>query len=392
MRLKNLFEMADNKQNPFVVSGKIPTEYFCDRETEVQKLLHSLTNGNNVVLISPRRMGKTGLIHHCYDNECVSNDYYTFLVDILHTSDLREMTYNLGRSIYKELVPKGKRMVKGFVQTLKSLSGKFSIDALNGSPSFGLEMGDIANPELTLEEIFSYLEHANKPCIMSIDEFQQISHYPEKNIEALLRSHIQNIQNCRFVFAGSERSIMQEMFTSSARPFYQSADILELNEIPFVKYDDFVKRLFAENHRLVDTDTIRYVYDMFSGHTFYMQKVFNEAFSCIDKGKTCNKATIDAAIDYILGEKETTYKEILSAISDKQKPLLYAIAGEGSATHVSSMAFVKRHNLQSASSTQSAIKQLLSQNIITEVHKVYSVADKFFALWINRIYNESSLK
>lgn len=392
MRLKNLFEMADNKQNPFVVSGKIPTEYFCDRETEVQKLLHSLTNGNNVVLISPRRMGKTGLIHHCYDNECVSNDYNTFFVDILHTSDLREMTYNLGRSIYKELVPKGKRMVKGFVQTLKSLSGKFSIDALNGSPSFGLEMGDIANPELTLEEIFSYLEHANKPCIMSIDEFQQISHYPEKNIEALLRSHIQNIQNCRFVFAGSERSIMQEMFTSSARPFYQSADILELNEIPFVKYDDFVKRLFAENHRLVDTDTIRYVYDMFSGHTFYMQKVFNEAFSCIDKGKTCNKATIDAAIDYILGEKETTYKEILSAISDKQKPLLYAIAGEGSATHVSSMAFVKRHNLQSASSTQSAIKQLLSQNIITEVHKVYSVADKFFALWINRIYNESSLK
>lgn len=392
MRLKNLFEMADNKQNPFVVSGKIPTEYFCDRETEVQKLLHSLTNGNNVVLISPRRMGKTGLIHHCYDNECVSNDYYTFFVDILHTSDLREMTYNLGRSIYKELVPKGKRMVKGFVQTLKSLSGKFSIDALNGSPSFGLEMGDIANPELTLEEIFSYLEHANKPCIMSIDEFQQISHYPEKNIEALLRSHIQNIQNCRFVFAGSERSIMQEMFTSSARPFYQSADILELNEIPFVKYDDFVKRLFAENHRLVDTDTIRYVYDMFSGHTFYMQKVFNEAFSCTDKGKTCNKATIDAAIDYILGEKETTYKEILSAISDKQKPLLYAIAGEGSATHVSSMAFVKRHNLQSASSTQSAIKQLLSQNIITEVHKVYSVADKFFALWINRIYNESSLK
>lgn len=384
--------MADNKQNPFVVTGKIPNEYFCDREIEAQKLIHSLTNGNNVVLISPRRMGKTGLIHHCYDNESIGKEYYTFFVDILHTSDLREMTFNLGRCIYKELVPKGKRMVKGFVQTLKSLSGKFSIDALDGSPSFGLELGDIVNPELTLEEIFFYLDHADKPCIMSIDEFQQISHYPEKNIEALLRSHIQNIQNCHFVFAGSERSIMQEMFTSSARPFYQSADILELNEIPFEKYDDFAKRLFVEKQRLVDSETIRYVYDMFNGHTFYMQKVLNEAFSRTDKGKACTKTTVDAAIDYILGEKETTYKEILSAISEKQKPLLYAIACEGSAKHVVSMAFVKRHNLQSASSIQSAIKQLLSQNIITEVHKVYSVADKFFALWINGIYNENSQK
>ena len=222
-----------NVRNPFVVMGKIPATYFCDREVESQKLIHALSNGNNVVLISPRRMGKTGLIHFCYDNEAIKNEYFTFFVDILHTSNLKEFTYNLGRSIYKELVPKGKRMIKGFIQALKSISDKFSIDSLDGSPAFGLELGDIANPELTLEEIFNYLETASKPCIMSIDEFQQITHFPEKNIEALLRSHIQNMQNCRFVFAGSERSIMQEMFTSSAKPFYQSADILELKEIPF---------------------------------------------------------------------------------------------------------------------------------------------------------------
>ena len=214
--------MATIVNNPFVVMGKIPAELFCDREKESRKLIHALTNGNNVVLISPRRMGKTGLIHYCYDNEAIFDNYYTFFVDILHTSNLREFTYNLGRCIYKELVPKGKRFVKGFIQTLKSISGKFSIDALNGSPSFGIELGDIYNPELTLEEIFNYLEHAGKPCIMSIDEFQQVTHYPEKTIEALLRGYIQNMQNCRFVFAGSERSIMQKMFTSSARINHKS--------------------------------------------------------------------------------------------------------------------------------------------------------------------------
>ena len=362
--------MASKQKNPFIIMGKIPTELFCDREKESDKLIHYLTNGNNVVLISPRRMGKTGLIHHCYDDVRISDEYFTFFVDILHTSNLREFTYNLGRSIYKELVPRGKRLAKGFIQALKSLSGTISIDTLNGSPSFGVELGDIANAELTLEEIFDYLDRANKPCIMAIDEFQQITHYPEKNVEALLRGYIQQMQNCTF---------------------YQSADTLELNEIPFDVYSTFVSRLFHESRKNVDDESLRYVYDLFKGHTFYMQKVFNEAFALTGKGGTCRLDTIMEAIDRVLSDKETTYMEILSALSEKQKPLLYAIAAEGLASRVTSLAFTKKHNLESASAIQSAIRQLLNQNLITEIHREYSVTDKFFALWINRIYNEKVL-
>lgn len=383
--------MASKQRNPFIIMGKIPAELFCDREKESDKLIHYLTNGNNVVLISPRRMGKTGLIHHCYDDARIRDEYFTFFVDILHTSNLREFTYNLGRSIYKELVPRGKRLAKGFIQALKSLSGTISIDTLNGGPKFGVELGDIANAELTLEEIFDYLDHANKPCIMAIDEFQQITHYPEKNIEALLRGHIQQMQNCNFVFAGSERSIMTQMFSSSARPFYQSADTLELKEIPFDIYSAFVGRLFHESRKNVDDESLHYVYDLFKGHTFYMQKVFNEAYALTGRGGICRLDTIFEAIDRVLSDKETTYMEILSALSEKQKPLLYAIAAEGKASRVTSLAFAKKHNLESASAIQSAIKQLLNQNLITEIHKEYSVTDKFFALWINRIYNEKVL-
>ena len=385
---KNIDNMASSIKNPFIVMGKIPVELFCDRETETNKLIHSLTNGNNVVLISPRRMGKTGLIHHCYDDPCISETYYTFFVDILHTSNLREFTFNLGRSIYKELVPKGKRYAKGFIRALKSLSGSISVDTLNGGPKFGVELGEITKPELTLEEIFTYLECANKPCIMAIDEFQQITHYPEKNIEALLRGHIQQMQNCRFVFAGSERSIMMQMFSSAARPFYQSADTLELNAIPFDTYRVFVHRLYEDHRKKVDDDAIRYVYDLFNGHTFYMQKVFNEAFANTSIHGTTSLAFVNEAIDIILHDKETTYMEILSALSEKQKPLLYAIAAEREASRLTSVAFVKKYSLLSASAVQSAVKQLLAQNLITEVHKQYSVTDKFFALWINQIYNE----
>ena len=156
----------------------------------------------------------------------------------------------------------------------------------------------------------------------------------------------------------------------------------------FETYSSFVNRLFKERKKFVDNDTIKYVYELFRGHTFYVQKVFNEAFSMTENGKTCNIDIAKTATNNILGEKETTYMEILSAIPEKQKSLLYAIADEGMASHITSMAFVKKHNLESASSVQSAVKQLLGQNLITEIHKEFSVTDKFFALWINRIYNE----
>lgn len=89
-------------------------------------------------------------------------------------------------------------MARLFIQTLKSINGKFGFDPLTGSPTFNLELGDIERPEYTLEEIFNYLALADKPCIVAIDEFQQIAKYPEKNIETLLRTHIQRISNSHF--------------------------------------------------------------------------------------------------------------------------------------------------------------------------------------------------
>ena len=203
--------------NPFIVTGKIAPEYFCDRVQESARLIKSLTNGNNMVIISPRRMGKTGLIRFCYEKPEIKGHYYTFFIDILHTSSLREFTYILGKEIFETLAPNSKKMVRLFMQTLKSISGKFGFDPLTNLPTFNLELGDIERPEFTLEEIFKYLMSADKPCIVAIDEFQQIGKYPEKNIEALLRTHIQKIENSHFIFAGSERSMMQAMFLSSAR-------------------------------------------------------------------------------------------------------------------------------------------------------------------------------
>lgn len=372
--------------NPFIVTGRIEPEYFCDRVTESARLIKSVTNGNNMVIISPRRMGKTGLIQFCYDKPGIGKEYYTFFIDILHTSSLREFTYLLGREIYETLLPRSRKMATLFIQTIKSISGKFGFDPLTGTPTFNIELGDIERPEYTLDEIFQYLAHADKPCLVAIDEFQQIVKYPEKNIEAQLRTHIQKLRNSNFIFAGSERHMMQEMFTSAARPFYHSADMLELKAIAPEIYIPFIVGHFEKRNRRIDSADVERVYNLFKGHTYYIQKTFNEAFADTSEGEECTLETLRAAIDNMIAANDTIFREILSNVPERQKELLYAIAKEGEAERITSATFIKRHSLASASSVQSAMKKLLEKDIITEINKVFSVTDKLFAMWINEIY------
>ena len=376
--------------NPFIVTGKIEPEYFCDRVTESARLVKSVTNGNNMVIISPRRMGKTGLIQFCYDKPEIADEYYTFFIDILHTPSLREFTYLLGREIYETLLPRSRKMTSLFIQTIKSISGKFGFDPITGMPTFNVELGDIDRPEYTLDEIFQYLARADKPCIVAIDEFQQIAKYPEKNIEAQLRTHIQKLRNCNFIFAGSERHMMQEMFTSAARPFYHSADMLELKAIVPEIYIPFIVSHFEKRTRHIAPDDVERVYNLFKGHTYYVQKTFNEAFADTPEGEECTLETLRAAIDNMIASNDTIFREILSNIPEKQKELLYAIAKEGEAERITSAAFIKRHSLASASSVQSAMKKLLEKDIITEINKVFSVTDRLFAMWMNRLYGNKN--
>lgn len=369
--------------NPFVVTGKIEPKYFCDRVVESARLVKSITNGNNLVLISPRRMGKTGLIRFCYDKEEIRDNYYCFFIDILHTTGLREFIHLLGKEIYETLQPRSKKMAKLFLQTLKSINGKFGFDISTGLPDFSIALGDIEQPTYLLEEIFKYLESADKPCIVAIDEFQQIAKYPEKNVEALLRSHIQKSGNCHFIYAGSERHMMQQMFLSSKHPFYRSSDMLELKEIAREVYIPFVVENFKKLGKSITKEIVGAVYDFFRGHTFYIQKTFNESFADTPEGGSCTMEIVRTAITALIDSYDTIFREILSNIPEKQKELLYAVALDGEASAITSAAFIRKHSLSSASSVQSAVKKLLEKDLITENGKTYAVSDKFLGIWIS---------
>lgn len=375
--------------NPFITRGYIPDECFCDRDEETRRLTKSLVNGNDVVLFSPRRMGKTGLIGHVFDRKEIRETYYTFFVDILHTTSLREFTFFLGKEVFKALQPAGRKVVDSLVGALKSLQGKITYDSVTGQPSFGISLGDIQRPEFTLEEILNYLDNAGKPCIVAIDEFQQITEYEDDNVEAFLRGHIQRMKNCHFVFAGSKRGIMSSMFQSPARPFYKSADPLELKAIDKEVYSEFVVKKFSEYDKRVSKETVEYVYDLFDGYTYYMQRTFNEAFASVERGGECSMDVIAGSIDSILMMNEVQFAELMSGLTENQKRVLAAIASEVRIRKVNTADFISRHQLSTASVVNAALRKLLKEDIITVDLKEYSIPDKFLWLWVNREYNNA---
>lgn len=369
--------------NPFVVSGKIAPPYFCDRESESVDLEKALRNQLNVVLTSSRRMGKTSLVDHVLDKQSIQDEYVTISVDILHTTTFREFILTFGTAVFDSVATKSEKMRKLFVSLLKSLSASFGYDPIQNTPTFDVRLGDILRPEYTLNEIFDYLEKVDKRCLVIIDEFQQITRYPEKNIEALLRTHIQKLSNSNFVFSGSRRRLMEEMFFSAKRPFYQSAKALRLDPIDRDVYLKFAQKHFQQAGKQISTEAFYYVYDNFWGVTFYVQRIMKDAFSETPEGSCCNAESVrQLVVDYVK-ENDSHLREQLAFITEVQKELLYAIHKEGQVTSITSTAFNKKHRLRSPSSTQSAALKLLEYDLITRKEKTYSLSDPLLYLWLS---------
>ena len=376
--------------NPFFIAGIIPEPYFCDREKETQQLVRIIENKAHILLTSARRMGKTQLIYHVYEQPAIKTAFHTFYVDIFPTTSLHEMVLFLSKEIYSELVPKGKKALRFFLNTIKSLTGSLGYDPVTGTPSFDVKLGDIHNPELTLQEIFNYLEKADKPCIFAIDEFQQITNYPEKNVEALLRTYIQRMNNCLFIFAGSNRHILENMFNSTARPFYNSTEQFHLERIPKEVYTSFAIQQISDAGRTITPEAASLAYDLFEGHTYYVHHILHNAFANSNPQKTIDEEYIRNALNELLEARGQTFSNTMNRLNYKQKETLVAIAKEGKASGVTSVAFVKKHALRSASSVQYAISTLLEDQLLTYEDdgrtKIYSVADRFLGYWIRKNY------
>jgi AAA+ ATPase superfamily predicted ATPase len=378
--------MKPEVENPFLVTGYISPEYFCDREQETARLVSNIVNGRNTALLSDRRMGKTGLIEHVFHTPEISRNYHTFLVDIYPAGTLREFVFLLGKYIFETLKPRGQRAIDRFIATISSLRTAVRIDPMTGVPSFDLSLGEIRQPETSLEEIFRYLESADKPCVVAIDEFQQVARFAEKNVEAILRTIIQRGRNTHFIFSGSAHHMMRDIFFTHSRPFYQSVVPMTLGPIDEGKYTDFVTGFFEKAGVKITPDDVGFVYRFLEGHTWYMQAVFNEIFPRVSKGTPVDKKMLVHALDDVVWIWESTFQNMIVNLADRQKEVLIAIAKNDDDEAITSAEFIRRNGLPSASSVQAAVRQLVAKEVVVKTGNRYTIPDRFFRMWLQMVY------
>lgn len=367
-------------ENPFLLTDYISPEYFCDREQETASLLSALKNGRNITLRSPRRIGKTGLIKNAfYHIQQENKEIACFYIDLMSTKCLADFVRYFGEKIIGELdtpVQKAENFVAHFFRSCKIF---LSTDTLSGQPKIGIDF-EPTEQQHTLQQIFDYIKQSDRLCYIAFDEFQQIAEYPEDNIEALLRTHIQQCPNARFIFSGSKQHLLSEMFSSPKRPFYRSTEKMGLDILDRSKYYEFAKCFFAQKNIILEEKSFDKVLGFADGVTWHAQYLLNRLYEvCVEEVK---EQDVTEAMQYILSRENNDYQRIVAGLTKNQTDLLRAIARDRCVAEPTAKEFIQRNRLGASSSIFRALQYLLNNEIVYKDEKGYIVYDRFLGQWL----------
>ncbi len=351
--------------NPFIISGYRGAEYFCGNEAVCGSMLKALRGGRNMVVISPRKAGRTGLIRHIYSQFKGGNqNIITVYMNIGPSKNLWDFTRIFAGAIYDALDTTGKESLEASLRYVRS--GRT----------------DTYSEEEIITEIFAYFQTSRKRFYIAIDEFQKISEYPEKDVDEMLHSLTRLTSNFNFIYAGSERQALEALFLPVNKPLFQTAQIFHIENIDRDAYYAFAAGFFAGQDRELSEEVFNTIYDRYDGRVWYIQRILNKLWGY--SGDIDNEA-IDQAVDEIIAENSYAYESILTAYSSGNVLLLKAIGREGCVREVLKGEFVSKYGLKAASSVNSAVKKLMANGLVMKEAKGYMIQDRFMGEWLSKL-------
>lgn len=374
--------------NPFIIKPYESKDLFCDRELELRLMQRNCTNRTDMTLISQRRMGKTGLILRLFDElKTTHPDIHTIYVDIFSSRDIDGFIKLLAEAAMKSFQPKTSIGNK-LLTFIKSLRPQLTFDNITGDPLIQIAYHSTQEKEYTLRGLIDFLDSQGEPIVIAFDEFQQIRDYPQSNMEALLRTYIQQTHNLTFIFCGSKKHLMTDIFANEKKPFYSSTAFLSLGKISEESYSQFINRLFKENGRTINQEALRFVLSWTQRHTYYTQQLCHTIFA--NNQTTITLKEVKLACEQILEQSAEVYLQYRQMLTHKQWSFLIAVAKEGKVGQITAADFLKRYNIGSPSVSIRLADALCEKGLLNADNSlegtVYTISDVFFSHWLERLY------
>ncbi len=373
--------MADNPFTLHLARG----EAFCDREQELNDLLTYVRNGESVVLLSARRLGKSSLADKVLE-QLENEDFLTAKIDVYPVSSERDFVQRLSDGIVRgigrgaDTATIGQRLLGLFTR----ISPRMEItgDGIKASATIDPAVSPTVVIDDVLSSLYRYVERNHRRACIVLDEFQEVAALAEsKTIEGTLRSFVQEHSSVSFLFLGSRRHILTDMFSDKNRPFYRSSAVYPLGKIPENVFATFISRRFAATSKTCPPDVAASIYRLANGFSWYVQGLAMIAWNSTHAGESCTAEDVEAACQTMLSMQSPEFEATLSALSPGQKAVLKALAAQPTKSLYESEYPLNRQ--LSPGGIQKALKALINLDFVEEGQGgVYTVVDPFMVRWL----------
>ena len=369
--------------NPFSYGIVVREPYFFNRQEECNRIVSTLSGGNNIVLFAPRRFGKTSLVLRAVE-ELKKKDFTCIYFDFMPVYS-RESFIELYSKALITTQSNLQKTIKTASAFLKGIRPKLVFDQA-GNPEFAVDFTENKIDEKTLGEILDLPEHLASPdkrFIIVLDEFQEINKLNGDNFEKLFRSKIQHHHNVNYLFLGSRTHLLNDMFNNKTRAFYNAAMLMQIGPLPQEETIEFLINRFSSSDIKIDKQHALFIIEQAGDIPYYIQLLAAEVWQyVINSTQIIDKELIIKCAEKIVDLKSDFYFELFDKQSAYQKKLLKALIVSGE--NLFSSGYTKKFRLTAASTTQKALAGLIESGIVEKVEGRYFIGDPFFKKFIAR--------
>jgi len=374
-------------ENPFQYGNVVQAESFCNRKQELADLTRAMENGERLFVYSERRFGKTSLVLLALE-KLPKTQFVGVYVDLWPTDDLNSFTTAMAKAIAEATATTAGKMMEAAKRFFSRLAPSMTVDE-EGQTTIHFEMTKDRDPEPELDEVLAapqkLAKQKNRKVVIILDECQRILEYHGDMVERKLRSAIQHHRNVSYIFLGSRKHLVQEMFLTKSRPLYRAAGHYPLGPIEEKHWLPFIRQRFAASKKTIADEQIRSICRLTEGHPFFTQHLCHVLWEMADSDVAISDELIHKAQRLLLDRESFAYTTLWESLAVNQQRFLKGLAQEASGVKPFASTFTRRYGLRSASNAQRAVDALISREIIDRDNGSFCIADRLLKLWIQQM-------